>query len=286
MPIFRVKKDNNYSVMSNYHFKEKEMSLKAKGLLSEMFSLKEDWDYSVRGLSLINKESKNTINTILQELEKFGYLERSPVKNEKGLIIDWEYIIYEIPLKIRCPKNEDLENEDLENWDTNKILNNKVLNNKINKKKIVEKKMSEESLNGSLPTKTFQKPTISDIQLFLDSLIQEINKYNATAPQDKKKQLPTFTAEKFYYYYESVDWYVGKKKMKNWQATVRRWIYNDSSNFQNEKSKSLSRNKKEESLPDWFEEYNNYTDEMTDEEKQELDEILKSITGDVSNAKS
>ena len=281
MPIFRVERDNNYSVMSNYHFKEKDMSLKAKGLLSEMFSLKDDWDYSVRGLAKINKESKNTINVILQELERFGYLERSPVKNEKGLITDWDYIIYEIPLKIRCPKNEDLENEDLENWDTNKILNNKELNNNFNKKKIVEKKKLEESLNGSLPTNSFKKPTINDIKLFLDSLIQDINKFNAKVPQNEHKRLPTFTAEKFYYYYESVDWYVGKRKMKNWKAAVRRWIFNDSNISQSGKNQhdQSFKAKNEESLPDWFDKKQE-NEPMTEDERQELDDILNSLCGD------
>jgi len=270
MAIFRVERDNNYSVISNYHLKEKEMSLKAKGLLSEMLSLKEDWDYSSRGLSSINKESKDTINRILQELENFNYLERIPIKNENGCFLDWEYIIYEKPLKCPCIKNPDMENPDMENEYNNKILNNKELKNNSNKKKSREKKKSGKSLNGNLTENKFQKPTIQEIELFLKSLTKEIYEFNKKAPNEKKKRLPTFTAEKFYYYYESIDWYVGKRKMKNWKAAVRRWVNNDF-------SISTKDSKKENSVPEWFDKDLD-NEPMTEEEKQELDSILKSIS--------
>lgn len=274
MAIFRVERDNNYSVISNYHLKEKDMSLKAKGLLSEMLSLKEDWDYSSRGLSSINKESKDTINRILQELEDFGYLERNPIKNENGCFLDWEYIIYEKPLNSPCIKNPDMENPDMENEYNNKILNNKELKNNFNKKKSREKKKSAKSLNGNLTENNFKKPTIHEIKLFLDSVTKEIYEFNKTVPDDKKKRLPTFTAEKFYYYYESIDWYVGKKKMKNWKAAVRRWINNDFSVSKKESGK-------EQAVPEWFDKKLE-NEPMTSEEQQELDDILNSISSDSS----
>ena len=70
----RVHKTANFTVMSNYHFREKKMSLKAKGLLSLMLSLPEDWDYSVAGLTTLSKDGKDGVMTALAELEKFGYL--------------------------------------------------------------------------------------------------------------------------------------------------------------------------------------------------------------------
>jgi len=97
MPIFRVEKTNDYTIMCNFHFKEKEMSLKAKGLLSLMLSLPDCWDYSIAGLVAICKENENAINSALKELEIFGYLKRNkifPNKNNNGRI-EYEYIIYE-----------------------------------------------------------------------------------------------------------------------------------------------------------------------------------------------
>ena len=113
MSVFRVNKNKDYVVMSKYHLKEKNMSLKAKGLLSEMLSLPDDWDYSVVGLSEINQESCNCINSILNELEEFGYLKRTR-NYVNGKISNWIYDIYEKPLYL---KNLDIENEDIGNVD-------------------------------------------------------------------------------------------------------------------------------------------------------------------------
>lgn len=146
MAVFRVNKNKDYATMSKYHFKEKRMSLKAKGLLSEMLSLPDNWDYSVMGLCEINLESKNSINSILNELEEFGYLKRTR-NYVNGKIVNWTYDIYEKPL---YPKNVDIENVDIENVDienvpqlNNKILNNKELNNKEYKENTKKKKFGE-----------------------------------------------------------------------------------------------------------------------------------------------
>lgn len=97
MSKIRVHKTGNFTVMSNYHFKEKKMSLKAKGLLSLMLSLPDDWNYSVSGLVTLSKDGKDGVMTALAELEKFGYLERERVVNEKGQFSGIEYNIYEEP---------------------------------------------------------------------------------------------------------------------------------------------------------------------------------------------
>ena len=77
MAVFRVEKNRGYTVMSNHHLRNKALSLKAKGLLSQMLSLPEDWDYTLKGLSLINRESIDAIRTAVWELEKAGYIRRS-----------------------------------------------------------------------------------------------------------------------------------------------------------------------------------------------------------------
>lgn len=99
MSKIRVHKTGNFTVMSNYHFKERKMSLKAKGLLSLMLSLPDDWNYSVSGLVTLSKDGKDGVMTALAELEKFGYLERERVVNEKGQFSGIEYNIYEQPQK-------------------------------------------------------------------------------------------------------------------------------------------------------------------------------------------
>ena len=74
MSVFKIEKNNNYTVMSNYHLRDKNLSYKAKGLLSFMLSLPEDWDYSINGLVSISKEEVKAIRNILQELQRYGYL--------------------------------------------------------------------------------------------------------------------------------------------------------------------------------------------------------------------
>lgn len=98
MGVIRVNKTRDFTVMSNYHFKDKDLSLKAKGLLSQMLSLPDDWDYSIEGLASINKEGVKAIRTILQELENAGYLMRTRVQGENGQFA-YIYDIFEIPQK-------------------------------------------------------------------------------------------------------------------------------------------------------------------------------------------
>ena len=99
MSVVRVHKTANYTVMSNYHFKEKKMSLKAKGLLSLMLSLPDTWNYSVSGLVTLSKDGKDGVMSALAELEKFGYLRRERLTNDKGQFSGIEYNIYEEPQK-------------------------------------------------------------------------------------------------------------------------------------------------------------------------------------------
>lgn len=129
MATFRINKNKNYTAISNYHLQDKELSLKSKGLLSLMLSLPSNWDYSVRGLAEICKETKDTINGILNELEKNNYLVRKRIYIN-GKISEWEYNIYET--NDLYPKNQDIEKQDIGFYDNNKILNNKVLNNNNN----------------------------------------------------------------------------------------------------------------------------------------------------------
>ena len=98
MAVFRVERNQNYTVMSNYHLRDKSLSLKAKGLLSQMLSLPEDWDYTLAGLARINCEGRDAIRAAVGELEKAGYVTRSRVRNEKGHLQGTEYVIREQPV--------------------------------------------------------------------------------------------------------------------------------------------------------------------------------------------
>ena len=119
MSVIRVNKNRDYTVMSNYHFKDKSLSLKAKGLLSQMLSLPEEWDYTIAGLTAINKENISAIKSALDELKTCGYLivtKLMPDKTASGRI-EYIYDIYEQPHKKQAGEKQDIENLSLENQD-------------------------------------------------------------------------------------------------------------------------------------------------------------------------
>lgn len=123
MSVIRIHKTNNFTVMSNYHFKEKKMSLKAKGLLSLMLSLPDDWNYSVSGLVRLSKDGKDSVMTALAELEKFGYLSRAQMVNDKGQFSGIEYNIFEQPQQEKAiAAKQDAANQVSVNQDAEKPL--------------------------------------------------------------------------------------------------------------------------------------------------------------------
>ena len=144
MAVFRVNKNKTYTVMSNYHLKDRELSCKACGLLSKMLSLPEEWDYTTRGLAAICKDGVDAIGSALKELENRGYLVRNRLRDSKGKISDVEYIIYEKPQK-PLPNTDSpdtdyphTENPDMDNPDTDfpclenpaQLITNKVITQK------------------------------------------------------------------------------------------------------------------------------------------------------------
>lgn len=143
MSVVRINKTNNYTVMSNYHLRDRELSLKAKGLLSVMLSLPDDWDYSIAGLVAICKENETAIKTALRELQQFGYLvvtKLMPDKAKGRAKIEYVYDVFENPKqegKKQEVENLPLESLHVENQgqlNTN-ILNTKKLNtNNLSKK--------------------------------------------------------------------------------------------------------------------------------------------------------
>jgi len=111
MNIKRIQKSKNYSIISNEILRRKDLSLKAKGLMSLILSLPDSWELTVNGLVAIVKESKNTIYSVLKELNGFGYVERNRVTNLSGKVVKWELLVYEEPLT----KKPQLKKPDVEN---------------------------------------------------------------------------------------------------------------------------------------------------------------------------
>ena len=97
MAVFRVEKTCDYTVMANHHLKNRSLTLKAKGLLSMILSLPDEWNYTTRGLAAICREGVDSIGGALRELEREGYIVRHQLRDEKGRITDTEYVIYEQP---------------------------------------------------------------------------------------------------------------------------------------------------------------------------------------------
>ena len=99
MAVFRIEKNKNCTVMANYHLRDISLSLKAKGLLSLMLSLPEDWDYTTKGLACICKDGVDSICSTVKELEKAGYVQRRRLRNELGHLTEIEYTILEKPVR-------------------------------------------------------------------------------------------------------------------------------------------------------------------------------------------
>lgn len=109
MAVCRVEKNKNYTTMSNFHLRDKNLSNKSRGLLSTMLSLPENWDYTTRGLAAICKDGVDGITAQLKELEQRGYLVRHRIRDSNGRITDMEYVIYEEPQ----PVSPDTEKPDM-----------------------------------------------------------------------------------------------------------------------------------------------------------------------------
>ena len=142
--------------MSNHHLRNKELTLKAKGLLSQMLSLPEDWDYTLAGLSYINRESIDAIRTAIWELEKAGYITRRQGRDDKGKMTAIEYTIYEQPQhppELDCPilENPTAANPVLENPTTdNPTTENPMqLNKEIQRTDLPKKDLSTTDLSST-----------------------------------------------------------------------------------------------------------------------------------------
>ena len=157
MAVIRVQKTANYTVMSNHHLRNKELSLKAKGLISLMLSLPPEWDYSVQGLVSICKESHTSVRSALKELEEHNYLIRQRKNSEKGYFV-YEYTLYEIPepyTGIQHTVKKDADNRHAEN------------RTQLNTKELNTKELSKEELNTGIYIEEYSSilDNVVDIEL-------------------------------------------------------------------------------------------------------------------------
>lgn len=125
--VMRTEKNKNYTVMGNYHLRDKELSLKAKGLLSIMLSLPDGWNFSTQGLTTLSSDGETAIRSTLKELEQKGYLKRNKVRIN-GKIVDWEYVVYEQKQETK-PTDSDSHVENV-HVDSGRQLNTKKINTK------------------------------------------------------------------------------------------------------------------------------------------------------------
>jgi hypothetical protein len=196
--------------MSNTHFKEKGMTLKAKGLLSLMLSLPDTWDYSIKGLCAICVEKESAIKATLNELQDFGYLAITklfPNETDSGRI-EYVYDIYETPQKQEVEK-QGVENQGV---DFQAVENPAQLNTK---RSIPKQSRTKQSSNKDIGNtrKRFVPPSLEEIRAYC------LERKNNVDPQ------------KFYDYFTASDWVDSKgNKVKNWKQKVITWESNTSSN--------------------------------------------------------
>ena len=187
MTTLRKVKRTDYTVIDNNIFKNQKLTLKAKGMICTMLSLPDNWEFSENGLVELSNDGITSIRSTLKELMEYGYLIRTRNRDEKGILRDYIYTIFEEPT-LEKPK---LEKPTLENLKTNKILNNKILNNK--KKEIYKERK-------------FKKPTLEEVEEYC------------------KERNSNVDPKVFYEYFETGGWVDSKgNKVKNWKQKLITW---------------------------------------------------------------
>lgn len=203
------KKNENYTIVSNVCVRDNRLSLKAKGLMSLVMSLPNDWDFSIQGLSSIVKEGKSAIYAAINELKEFGYCNVITSRDDKGKIIGNDYTFFEEPCAdIPYTENPYTENQDMDNpnMDNQDLENQPQINKDI--KEIKTEIIKEKENTNVFPKKKssrFIKPTVEEVDAYVKEKGYHID------------------AENFVNYYESKGWVVGKAPMKDWEAACRTW---------------------------------------------------------------
>ena len=224
------RRKRNYTTIDNTIFKDKNLSAKAKGILSQMFSLPDDWNYSIKGLSDLFSDGELSIKNGLDELKERGYLKVNCIRDSKGRISDWMYIIKEDPtLDDTDVDLPELENRYVDNkgqLNTNILSTNKSNTNQCScKNSFVDENSTSSNSNKEKEKENIYETIVSPIfskdskkKRFVKPSFKEVEAYI-------REQNYDIDAQTFFDYYESCGWTVGKNKpMKDWKASVRYWV--------------------------------------------------------------
>ena len=219
------RRKRNYTTIDNTIFKDKNLSAKAKGILSQMFSLPDDWNYSIKGLSDLFSDGERSIKSGLDELKKRGYLKVNCIRDSKGRISDWMYIIKEDPTlddtDIDLPELENRYVDNKGQLNTNILSTNKSNTNQCSCKNSFVNKDSTSSNSGkekeniyeTIVSPIFSKD--SKKKRFVKPSFKEVEAYI-------REQNYDIDAQTFFDYYESGGWTVRKNKArKDWKASGR-----------------------------------------------------------------
>lgn len=215
MAVIRVNKTKDFTVMSNAHFKERGMSLKAKGLLSLMLSLPDEWDYSVRGLATLSKDGKASVMKALSELESFGYLKTVRARDENGRFSGYDYDVYEDPQTEKpYTENRDTDKRDAEKPYTE---NRTQLNtNTLTTNQLKTNGLSTDVVKGAADYSDPQKILLPYKGLMLtdEQLDDLVDKMGTDAFDDYVERLVDFIVDT-------------GAKVKNHYATILKWYNED-----------------------------------------------------------
>lgn len=270
MAKFKVEKTKDYTIMSNYHLKEKNMSLKAKGLLSVMLSLPDNWDYSIAGLVAISQENETAIKSALSELKKFGYLEiikLMPNESETGRI-DYIYNIYEKPKQEG--KKQEVENLPLEIL---AVENQGQLNtnNKYNNINIINtKKQNIDYINNNNSSSIEKRDTIYDFleQNFGRTLSStEIEKVKEWEDNELTRYAVKVAILNGAYTINYIDTII-----YNWQKLGIKSVSQAQEETKRHRDKKIS--KKTDYKPEWFD-VDIKKEEVETNENNEMEKLLK-----------
>lgn len=193
--VIRKRKKRNFTALDNDIFKNRDLSMKAKGLLCTLLSLPDDWEYSISGLASLSKDGKSSIRSTLNELEEMGYFTREE-RRVNGQFKGYDYIIYEEPVSPDTMSSEP----------TSKKATS-VECTQLNTNQLNTKELNTNSIKPPVSPKGGKKipPTIEEVREYAQS------RGNIVDP------------DYFFDYYEGLNWMRGKTKVKDWQATYRTW---------------------------------------------------------------
>ena len=207
--VFRVNKTRNYTIMANHHLRNRELSLKGKGLLSLMLSLPDEWDYSALGLASLVPDGRDGVQAALKELEKHGYLSRTKTRDQYGKITGVIYDIYETPCfqpETDFPKTAKPNTANPTQLIT-KELNTNLISSPIQER--VNKEVYTPMYDcGKKPRAKKTKavpPSVEEVEAYCNERGNGIN------------------AQYFCDYYAARDWRLKSGPMKDWKAAVRTW---------------------------------------------------------------